>query len=191
MSLPPVFNLTGNRYGVYRGDTYGPKQFQLGRIVRASIALGDDDLTATSSVFQSADAGIQIFPLTAEGLLDNSLPALTTISSYVSGSHVVLSAPAVEAVVNGLFLIKRRDITGHVFTGQIRPDRESSTVSASISASVVNVNGLIAISMATAVTAAIPAGSSFVWDLQSTPDSGVTIKTWFTGTVEVEGDVTR
>lgn len=196
MSLPSELNLTGARRGVYRGDTYGPYQIQLSRIVRASIALGNANLLSTDPVFQSADAGIQIICLNEDGTIDTgALAAQVTVLTFTSTTHVVLSSNALEGKTNALFLIMRKNITGLTYSAQIREDRQSTDPIASMDmVSVVNAtNGLIQFGMTSTVTDILPGPTqSAVWDLQSSDGgSPADIRTLFTGIVEIDWDVTR
>lgn len=196
MSLPSTLHLTGTKRGVYRGDTYGPYKIQLARIVRASIVLGNANLLATSAVFESSDAGIQIFALNEDGTVDvGALTSPTTILTYTSGTHVVLDHNALEGKTNALFMILRKNITGLTFSAQIRTDRTSTDPIASMDlvSTLDATNGLVQYGMSSTVTDTLPgATDSAVWDLQSSDGgSPPDIRTWFTGFVEVDWDVTR
>lgn len=191
MSLPGVLNLTGNRWGVYRGDTWGPKKIQLSRVVRdANASASSATLTSATALFATADVGVRVVPLLADGTPDPGFGTFT-IASVTNATTVQLNASLPAALSNRLLMIMRRDVTGYVFTAQIRTSaNKSGSPAATIACSVLDATmGVLQLQMANTITDGLTtAGSGYVWDLQSVA-SGVT-KTWLKGSVSVDADVT-
>lgn len=81
------------------------------------------------------------------------------------------------------------NITGRVYTAQIRSTPDSSTVKASFTCTITNAaGGVVACTLSASSSALLNAGKYF-WDLQENA-SGV-ISTLLSGTVTVYADVTR
>ncbi len=81
------------------------------------------------------------------------------------------------------------NITSRTYTGQIRKKRNSDTVAATFSSEITSaVNGTVVMSLSSANTANIAAGS-YVYDFQET--NGNTITTLITGTCIITGEVSR
>lgn len=80
------------------------------------------------------------------------------------------------------------DLTDSFVKAQIRPDVNSSTVSADFSTEHNGIGGEITLSLSPTQTAALPPAGR--WDMQVTfPDN--TVKTYVRGSVEVQQEVTR
>ncbi len=81
------------------------------------------------------------------------------------------------------------NITSRTYTGQIRKKRNSDTVAATFSSEITSaVNGTVVMSLSSANTANIAAGS-YVYDFQET--NGSTVTTLITGTCTITGEVSR
>jgi hypothetical protein len=80
-------------------------------------------------------------------------------------------------------------ITSRTYSGQIRKKRNSDTVAATFTSEITNgANGIVVMSLSSAATANIAAGT-YVYDFQET--NGSTVTTLITGTVTVVGEVSR
>lgn len=81
------------------------------------------------------------------------------------------------------------DLTGDIFTSQIRYNRDDTSIAATFNCSVVDpVAGLVRLTLPATTSAGLIAGSSF-WDLQRN-DAGV-ITTIIAGKCTILADVTR
>jgi hypothetical protein len=81
------------------------------------------------------------------------------------------------------------DLTGDIFTSQIRYNRDDSSIAASFNCSIVSeANGQVRLTLPAGTSAGLVAGTAF-WDLQRN-DSGV-ITTIIAGKCTILADVTR
>lgn len=81
------------------------------------------------------------------------------------------------------------NITGRVYSAQIRAKASSSTPLATFNCAIVDAaNGIFACTLPASVTATLSPANA-VWDLQEV--NGVTVSTLISGTAYIEKDVTR
>ena len=81
------------------------------------------------------------------------------------------------------------NISTRTYTGQVRKKRNSETAAATFTSQITNgANGIVVLSLTSAATANIAAGT-YVYDFQET--NGTVITTLITGTVTVTGEVSR
>ena len=81
------------------------------------------------------------------------------------------------------------NISTRTYTGQIRKKRNSETAAATFTSQITNrANGIVVLSLTSAATANIAAGT-YVYDFQET--NGSTVTTLITGTATITGEVSR